>query len=393
MRQSFLRHFLFAVSLLGYVENTAAWTAAFRQTTKATASSCQLASSRSKEHLLSLLRDIDRNAIPPDLEEDIEYFLQAQGNQTRSDAMMDVETLKYNLTQVEQRRKPKPITPSGKIAVRWINDQQRRMYSALSVTLFQENPDSPSRAKSHADVRLGKDLIRAWNSFVEAPPPSIEDDEALYRAVFSQETDYLMTKEMDKDFVPFYLREDRELPPDLQQMLEMRAKSKEKRRQKFVKELAEFMQELEASEQNQSNQPKCRKCQTIMTTHTVALQGRLCQVCHAESLFASSNQELIGQTRRQYWTNQNLRPYNPPIDQQIPKRPRRLKQDTSEKPIAFGDLMNGVLDNNMPTENTTVAEDGDPNESSSPWRKMTDPDSGEIFYWNEETEEMRWELE
>jgi hypothetical protein len=27
-----------------------------------------------------------------------------------------------------------------------------------------------------------------------------------------------------------------------------------------------------------------------------------------------------------------------------------------------------------------------------PWVEVMDPDTEEIFYWNEETEEMRWEL-
>lgn len=29
----------------------------------------------------------------------------------------------------------------------------------------------------------------------------------------------------------------------------------------------------------------------------------------------------------------------------------------------------------------------------APWMEVVDPDTGEIFYWNEETEEMRWEME
>jgi hypothetical protein len=31
-------------------------------------------------------------------------------------------------------------------------------------------------------------------------------------------------------------------------------------------------------------------------------------------------------------------------------------------------------------------------EATGTWSQVIDPDTGEVFYWNEETEEMRWEL-
>lgn len=30
--------------------------------------------------------------------------------------------------------------------------------------------------------------------------------------------------------------------------------------------------------------------------------------------------------------------------------------------------------------------------AASPWTEVIDPDTGETFYWNEETEEMKWDL-
>lgn len=31
-------------------------------------------------------------------------------------------------------------------------------------------------------------------------------------------------------------------------------------------------------------------------------------------------------------------------------------------------------------------------EISASWAEVEDPDTGEIFYWNEETHEVRWEI-
>jgi hypothetical protein len=56
---------------------------------------------------------------------------------------------------------------------------------------------------------------------------------------------------------------------------------------------------------------------------------------------------------------------------------------------------------NIKHENDLAADDEGTNgesweeslgEAVGPWSKVIDPDTGEVFYWNEETEEMRWEL-
>jgi len=44
------------------------------------------------------------------------------------------------------------------------------------------------------------------------------------------------------------------------------------------------------------------------------------------------------------------------------------------------------------TTNSTTQQPQKP-KFPSPWLEVVDPDTKEVFYWNEETEEMRWELE
>jgi hypothetical protein len=46
-----------------------------------------------------------------------------------------------------------------------------------------------------------------------------------------------------------------------------------------------------------------------------------------------------------------------------------------------------------PRNKPASSESNDSSTVSSPWVKVTDPDTKEVFYWNEKTEEMRWELE
>lgn len=342
------------------------------------------------------MRNLDDSVDTPDLEKAIEYYLKTQENRTYSNTT-NVEMFTYNRTQLQQQQQreqqyqkgSKPITPKDGLPVRWNNDEQRRVYAALTLTLQQEAPDSPSMLNSGRDEMLGRELIKAWADFVDAPAPSSESDDEVYRAVFAQETDYLKAKEKEKDYVDIT---DRKLPPELQWRKDRQEERKEAQRSKLVQNLDEFIQELQLSEHTTSTLPKCRICQCFMTSHSAALQGKLCQACHADSLAVSSKQDQIGQPRRQYVTNQNYKPYNPPIGQQSQQRFRRPTKQSDEKPILFTDLLSGVLQNTK-MESSAVAEEGDQNQSSNPWCEMTDPDSGEIFYWNKETEEMQWELD
>mmetsp|Transcript_16395 Transcript_16395/g.24800 ORF Transcript_16395/g.24800 Transcript_16395/m.24800 type:complete len:523 (+) Transcript_16395:106-1674(+) len=53
-------------------------------------------------------------------------------------------------------------------------------------------------------------------------------------------------------------------------------------------------------------------------------------------------------------------------------------------------LEKGLLDSKNEKENENENENENDNEAS--WVEVTDPDTGETFFWNEDTEEMKWEM-
>lgn len=400
-----LRHFWFALPLIWHLVASAAWTVVFHQTTTFTASA--LASSRSKDEELSFLRESNPNVNSTNFKKDASNDSTAQRNSTRSDARNSVQTLQYSPPPRGQRRQPERSFSYGErggkriksISDNWDSNQQQRVLETLSEIMHQGAPESPSTIISTSDIASGKEVIQAWSKSTNEPDPSGAYDEELYRAVFSQEPDYFEMREKEKEYLEQKEREERELSPEAQRQKDVRDKRKKANRLKLVQGLADFIQELELSEEKQPSQLRCRACRCTMTSHSAASQGQICQVCYADSLATAAKNEPIGQQRRQYRTNPNLRSYTPPVDYQIRQQPRRPRREGNGKMIAFGDLVNGMLENENQeeekTNSTSVAEESHQNESSSsssPWCEMTDPDTGKIFYWNEETEEMRWEL-
>jgi hypothetical protein len=284
--------------------------------------------------------------------------------------------------EYKSRRRKKPDS--------WSNDQQQQVFAALSEILQQDAPDSPSEVISPTDMAQGKELIEAWSkSMLEPDPTSVYDDE-LYRAVFSQEPDFFKTKEKEKEDLEQKEREFGELSPARLRQKELQDQRREANRLKLVQGLEDYIKELELAEEKQPTQLKCRRCKCIMTSQSAALQGQLCQVCQAELLIASTKNEPVRPQRRQYYTNPNLRSYNPPVQEQTRPRPRPRGDG---KAMAFGDLMNDMLKNaNQEENNSTAVSESNQGESTSPWCETIDPDTGNVFYWNEETGELRWEL-
>jgi hypothetical protein len=143
----------------------------------------------------------------------------------------------------------------------------------------------------------------------------------------------------------------------------------------------EYSNELLAQDEQHPEQPKEDSNELLARQDELVVESR----------------KLDQNRRRQYWTEPQGRMNNggptdrtrsrptslsppPPrqqqwrVDQQHPEQP---KEDSNER-----------LARQEPKQ---ISKDDD-SKSSNPWREVTDPDSGEVFYWNDETEEMRWEL-
>ncbi|GAX13899.1 hypothetical protein FisN_5Lh201 [Fistulifera solaris] len=392
MRNNRKLKFSFVVlSFIFHWVNSAAWVAAFHSRTIASKASPSWANSRSPDEDVSFSLNGNPSANSTVRDNDNKNSDSLQASSMRSGFNSQLSALPYNPRQPEyfygdrsgreykSRRRNKSDS--------WDNDQQQQVFAALSEIIQQDAPDSPWEVISPTDMAQGKELIEAWSkSTLEFDPTGVYDDE-LYRAVFSQEPDFFKTKEKEKEDLEQKEREFGELSPARLRQKELQDQRREANRLKLIKGLEDYIKALEAAEEKQPTQLKCRRCKCLMTSQAAASQGQLCQVCQAELLIASTKNEPGRPQRRQYWTNPNLRSYNPPVQQ----RPRPPRDDG--KAIAFGDLMNGMLENvNKEENNNTAVSDSNQDESTSPWCETIDPDTGKVFYWNEETGEMRWEL-
>lgn len=399
----YLRPFLFAVPLICHLVTSAAWMVAHHPAITCTASSCRLASSRSndEEVIFPLERSPSVNSTSGE-KEAVTFDLQAN-HPARSDARTGGPTVPFSFPAQGQQRLDTYSYGGGKgyksrrknKSQSWNIEEQQQVYATITELLQRDAPESPSEIISQDDIARANEIIKAWSlSGVDSDPSGAYDDE-LYRAIFSQEPDYFIVKAQEEEYLKQKKREYKGPSPERQWQIDVQDERREATRLKLMESMADFMRELEQSEEKLPIQLKCRKCKCSMTSHSAALQGQLCQVCYADSLANAAKNEPVKE-RRQYFTNPNLRSYNPPMEQPIRQRPRRAIGD--RKVMAFGDLINGILENvdtdGEETKKSSVMEENDPDErsSSSPWCEMTDPDTGKTFYWNEETEEVKWEL-
>ncbi|GAX16829.1 hypothetical protein FisN_5Hh201 [Fistulifera solaris] len=393
MRHSRILRFIFVViSFLCHWVDSAAWVAAFHSRTTTSKAASSWASSRSPDEDVAFSLNTNPNANSTMLDNDNKKSDSSQASPMQSGFNSQLSTLQYNPRQPEyfygDRSGREYKSRRRKKSDSWDDDQQQQVFAALSEIIQQDAPDSPSEVISPTDMAQGKELIEAWSkSTLEPDPTGLYDDE-LYRAVFSQEPDFFKTKEKEKEDLDQKEREFGELSPARLRQKELQDQRREANRLKLVQGLEDYIKELEAAEEKQPTQLKCRRCKCIMTSEAAASQGQLCQVCQAELLIASTKNEPVRPQRRQYWTNPNLRSYNPPVQPRPRPRPRG-----DGKAMAFGDLMNGMLENvNKRENNSTAVSESNQDESSGPWCETIDPDTGKVFYWNEETGEMRWEL-
>jgi hypothetical protein len=186
----------------------------------------------------------------------------------------------------------------------------------------------------------------------------------------------------------------------------------------------------------------CAKCKCPLSDYerSVAAQRNhlpneaLCVLCRMDLLLAKTKQDQIRPQNYQPTIRQNFLPgtkrsfsrsSQPPIPSSsstlykngrvpIPYKPRdrsawyRDRRDLSFIPSSATtrignppppppqqqNPLNGNERTTEPPRNKPASsESNDSSTVSSPWVKVTDPDTKEVFYWNEKTEEMRWELE
>jgi hypothetical protein len=270
--------------------------------------------------------------------------------------------------------------------------------------------------------------------FSAKPPRPDLVDEALHEQVMRNEQGFLKASESFSKF----------LGPDGDQFAtearsDRRAKYNEERDMKQQALLERGLKELEASFREPSTSTKlstpkqaCRKCGCALAPSEVS--HAICTICYSDELEESSDMQFLNEIPQSYnprgnsndWDDRagrddyrygtnaarltGVRGQPSPGRGPSPQRPARPSNDTTEHAdmvalqqqvkkykrqcelaeqeiIRLRELVADLQDQLIGASEKVADES-----LVGPWTKVIDPDSGEEFYWNEETEEMKWEI-
>jgi hypothetical protein len=288
-------------------------------------------------------------------------------------------------------------------------------YRMLTESLLRmQAPNVPASFLPHDKQELT--LENLLQQTTPQDPSAISEE--LHRKVFEQEEGYLNQSEIFR----------KSLTGDSAASLEAaqwrRGADYRRRQEKALDKLNQDIDDFEAhlllQDESRKNKVKCFKCGFALSPeeveHTKAMQTsqRLCSLCYGDLLVAKSDVSFFRdaappppfrQGNRPTWRANETYGYrsktpNNAIAQNVPNRSRaaaprveqrdapsdgddieRLKQEVK----ALQDELHHWKENDL-----TPAE---AEEATGPWSQVIDPDTGEVFYWNEETEEMKWEKE
>jgi hypothetical protein len=230
--------------------------------------------------------------------------------------------------------------------------------------------------------------------------------------------------------------------------IERRGRRFRNRQEEAIASLNQQIDEMEALLLKQQQSPKskkqrCCRCNSFLSDEelrkgdakTETVGNAMCRVCYMEQLLTESkrievdrlkNRQQQARTALQsYRRSENMRehPKNGAAVRTYQNVPYRGNNNVRSRTSVESNLpqsdtedssshstINQAIHPNVPSaggtdtaihmstmQNTTadrvsVAESPMLSESIHPWVEMIDPDTNEIFYWNEETEEMRLEL-
>ena len=315
------------------------------------------------------------------------------------------------------------LNPDGTIRPPGTSDTKKAMMLLQPNTL---NPSvGPGESTFDNDVSL-HDL------FLATPPPPNSVDESLHEQIMREEQGFLKSSQAFSNF----------LGPDGDQFAneargDRRTKYNQERSLKQQKLLDRELQEVEASFRAPKMQhPSCRRCGCDLSP--LELSHSICTVCYGEELEASSDMAFLEKVPQSYnprgnsndWDDQvidddkygmnTVRPVG--RGQSVQGRGPNPQRPLVPRPMQMSDTSKGlnaevivlqqqvkqykrqceIAEREIIRLRNLVADLQDEVDGArvhvvsetptSPWTKVIDPDSGEEFFWNEETEEMKWEM-
>jgi len=314
-------------------------------------------------------------------------------------------------------------------------------YQKLTENLLRvQSPNVPSSLLSPNNDKLTLESL-----LQQTPQDPNATSEELHRQVFEQEEGYLKQSEVFRKSLGADGSQAAVEAARLRRGAEYR-KRQDEAISKLNKEIADFEAHLNDTPK-EGMREKCFKCgcalseeelKQFRSQNDAPASRRLCSVCYGDLLVAKSDKSFFRdvavapgksgpyprRSRRQ--PPMNGRPPAKRRDNVLPPTRRTVSPPMSnirgQPPVAKSKERSVTVDMErddiemlkkevmaLKDELQRVKHDGEflagdeggsgevweesPElEANWPWSQVIDPDTGEIFYWNEETEEMKWEL-
>lgn len=282
-------------------------------------------------------------------------------------------------------------------------------YRVLTESLLRmQSPNLPASSLSDNEPTL-ESLLQ------QRPQDPSATSEELHRKVFEQEEGYLNQSEIFRKSLC-------DSAASLEAARWRRGADYRRRQEEAIskldKEIAHFEAHLDENVGG-NNLVKCFKCGCALSPeeveHTKLKQAsqRLCSLCYGDFLVAKSDRSFFrdesppfGQKRQPTWkANETRQSRNKTPNAVASNIPNKSHDSSSEPRVERKDMPVSSDDDDIVMLKQEVAalqdellhlkEDKfilEAEEATGTWSQVIDPDTGEVFYWNEETEEMRWEL-
>jgi predicted nucleic acid-binding Zn-ribbon protein len=251
-------------------------------------------------------------------------------------------------------------------------------------------------------------------------------DEELHKQIMSQELGF---QQQSEEFLSHLLSTNETTGRDAAYRLREQRRIQEQRQ--FLEQLDREMQDLENELEETTSRPNasvCSKCGCALTPTEVERSEKICSVCFADQIASSSDMRFLEQPsfRRPYQDSYRMqRPPNQSagnvskgqrqnnfvesrrvpvsddsnqlalkrqvaaLQQQVQKYKRQ--SELAERQVEDLEAENHKLRQLVAELEVGIKVEQEQPVQSGPWMQVVDPDTGEVFYWNEETEEMSWE--
>lgn len=334
------------------------------------------------------------------------------------------------------------VGPDGVVTI--MNTQQdsnairkNELYRVILQKLAEPSPYSPSAVEerqlratsSQSQQELLWNALRVQqNQKRESSSMDQEKAEEIRRQVFAEEDGFMKQSPIFRSFLlatSNHTYSSNAMQATAQKRKQQLTRRQEKAQASLAAKLDAFELELQAGKLANSNQTRCSHCGCLLSVYELnryptAIRGGIrCLVCRGENL-ATETKRIERSRRRQFTSypmniasSSSFRPTNNnftssqrrPVSTLMPSRKLthngqmssnigQSRYNSTGRPINIPAANRQPMNNNSQKQERAprMQDDSTAESNDDKWEKVVDPDTGEAFYWNEKTEEMRWEI-